>query len=199
MGTRSDESSDPTGTAIRDLLNEWDFIGVVGSAADGGPLDEYDCLIEPVLERLAHDRADLGSFLRHELDQHFGLDPRQHAEGIDRFVAKVVRSCGCAVVERPPAPARRHGSGSAHRFPTERSERRPSTALVRRSWVIRRPACAPEARSATERVTRVPDSQGELRPDDLHAEVDHRRWLQVSDVTEVERIVVLAVGHVPQH
>lgn len=60
--------------ALRDLLNAWDPIGVV---ADGGPQDEYDCLIAPMLDELAGgaEPAGLAAFLRHELDDHFGLSP----------------------------------------------------------------------------------------------------------------------------
>ncbi len=68
-------------TALRALLNAWDPIGVVAR----GPQDEYDCLIAPILDRLAAgDGADeIAAFLRLELDEHFGLNPEQDAAGID--------------------------------------------------------------------------------------------------------------------
>ncbi|WP_433277432.1 hypothetical protein ACQPZA_00650 [Pseudonocardia xinjiangensis] len=58
--------------ALRELLNAWDPIGVVGF---GGPEDEYDCLISPILDRLegGAGAAELEAFLRSELENHFGL------------------------------------------------------------------------------------------------------------------------------
>ncbi|MFG2332730.1 hypothetical protein ACGFMM_24290 [Streptomyces sp. NPDC048604] len=57
---------------LRLLLNEWDPIGV----ADEVP-DEYDCMLAPVLKRLraGADEAELGEFLRHHVEDHFGLTP----------------------------------------------------------------------------------------------------------------------------
>jgi ACT domain-containing protein len=55
---------------LRDLLNDWDPIGVGGEVHD-----EYDCLIPKLLTRL-DDGADtkaIGAFLRAELVDHFGL------------------------------------------------------------------------------------------------------------------------------
>lgn len=65
---------DPARSAVRDVLNAWDPIGVI---EDGVPADEYDCLIAPVLQRLAAgaDAAGIAAFLRSELAGHFGLDP----------------------------------------------------------------------------------------------------------------------------
>jgi hypothetical protein len=55
---------------LRNLLNEWDPIGVASAVQD-----EYDCLIAPILSRLKHgaDRAEVSQFLLHELTDHFGL------------------------------------------------------------------------------------------------------------------------------
>ena len=57
---------------LRLLLNEWDPIGV----ADIVP-DEYDCMIAPLLSRLAGGggRSEMSEFLWYELEDHFGLDP----------------------------------------------------------------------------------------------------------------------------
>ncbi|MEU0588436.1 hypothetical protein [Streptomyces sp. NPDC006132] len=57
---------------LRRLLNEWDPIGVADDARD-----EYDCMLAPLLQRLCSgaDRTEIGEFLRHELEDHFGLDP----------------------------------------------------------------------------------------------------------------------------
>ncbi len=56
---------------LRHLLNEWDPIGVVDDVQD-----EYDCMLAPLLKRLRSgaDRSEIGEFLRHELEDHFGLD-----------------------------------------------------------------------------------------------------------------------------
>jgi hypothetical protein len=57
---------------LRHLLNEWDPIGVADVAQD-----EYDCMLAPLLQRLrgGADQTEIGEFLRHELEDHFGLDP----------------------------------------------------------------------------------------------------------------------------
>lgn len=59
---------------LQRLLNEWDPIGVRPDL--GGPDEEYSCLYSPLLERLASgaDVAQIASFLRTELEGHFGLD-----------------------------------------------------------------------------------------------------------------------------
>ncbi|MCX5264665.1 hypothetical protein [Streptomyces sp. NBC_00199] len=57
---------------LRRLLNEWDPIGVADDVQD-----EYDCMLAPLLQRLRSGagRTEIGEFLRHELEDHFGLDP----------------------------------------------------------------------------------------------------------------------------
>lgn len=76
------DSADRPVAALREILNRWDPIGVVGA---DGPQDEYDCLIAPVLEHLGRGAtpADLAAFLRHELVDHFGLDPGNHDANIE--------------------------------------------------------------------------------------------------------------------
>lgn len=75
--------------ALRALLNSWDPIGVI---EHGAPLDEYDCMIAPVLDLLdAGAGADgIARFLRSELGEHFGLDPEHHAAGIALVSSRVV-------------------------------------------------------------------------------------------------------------
>lgn len=74
--------------ALRDLLNDWDPIGVVSWGID----DEYDCLLPLIVARL--DRGDgvdeLTRFLRAELEDHFGLDVPPQDERIDRFARRAV-------------------------------------------------------------------------------------------------------------
>ncbi|MFJ9209650.1 hypothetical protein CU044_2003 [Streptomyces sp. L-9-10] len=57
---------------LRHLLNEWDPIGVADDVQD-----EYDCMLAPLLQRLRSgaNRTEIGEFPRHELEDHFGLDP----------------------------------------------------------------------------------------------------------------------------
>ena len=64
----------------------------IPSASSLGPQDEYDCLIAPILDRLAAgDGADeIAAFLRRELDEHFGLDPDRHAAGIENVALEAV-------------------------------------------------------------------------------------------------------------
>lgn len=64
--------TDVTENGLRHLLNEWDPIGVADTVQD-----EYDCMLVPLLQRLrgGADQAEIGEFLRHELEDHFGLTP----------------------------------------------------------------------------------------------------------------------------
>ncbi|WP_051723202.1 hypothetical protein [Streptomyces albus] len=58
---------------LRQLLNEWDPIGVADEVRD-----EYDCMLAPLLQRLRSGagQAEIREFLRRELEDHFGLNPR---------------------------------------------------------------------------------------------------------------------------
>ena len=65
---------------LRELLNEWDPIGVFDLAdVDQGswPVDEYDCIREPLISHLLRgdNRSEIAEFLRNELTSHFGLEP----------------------------------------------------------------------------------------------------------------------------
>ncbi|MFD9292804.1 hypothetical protein ACFWBV_31990 [Streptomyces sp. NPDC060030] len=57
---------------LRHLLNEWDPIGVADEVQD-----EYDCMLAPMLQRLrgGANETEISEFLRHEVAEHFGLDP----------------------------------------------------------------------------------------------------------------------------
>jgi hypothetical protein len=70
-----DSLADLTGE-LRYLLNRWDPIGICDEALDFPP-DEYDCLIGPILTRLARgdSRAAFSEYLWFEIENHFGLDP----------------------------------------------------------------------------------------------------------------------------
>ena len=71
---------------LRQLVWQWDPIGV----ADVAPDDEYDCLVSSLLSRLAAgaDRRKIRDFLWHELEHHFGLDPRW--QGVDAVADRLV-------------------------------------------------------------------------------------------------------------
>ena len=58
---------------LRRMLNEWDFIGVREFSTHD---DEYDCLLGPLLARLASGADDeaVARFLHNEIETHFGLD-----------------------------------------------------------------------------------------------------------------------------
>ncbi|MFI0965433.1 hypothetical protein ACH4S8_29155 [Streptomyces sp. NPDC021080] len=64
--------TDVTDNGLRHLLNEWDPIGVADAVQD-----EYGCMLVPLLQWLrgGADQAEIGEFLRHELEDHFGLTP----------------------------------------------------------------------------------------------------------------------------
>ncbi|MEV2245477.1 hypothetical protein [Streptomyces sp. NPDC049970] len=64
--------TDVTEHGLRQLLHEWDPIGVADDVHD-----EYDCMLAPLLQQLRDgaDQAEIGDYLRHELEDHIGLDP----------------------------------------------------------------------------------------------------------------------------
>jgi hypothetical protein len=57
---------------LRQLLNEWDFIGVFDPDTN---TDEYDCMISPLLGLLAvgEDPDAVQQFLESEIADHFGM------------------------------------------------------------------------------------------------------------------------------
>jgi hypothetical protein len=57
---------------LRDLLNEWDFIGVFDPVIN---TDEYDCMIPPLMKKLAAGAGtdDIARFLDGEVAGHFGM------------------------------------------------------------------------------------------------------------------------------
>lgn len=61
---------------LRYLLNRWDPVGIYDEETDVPP-DEYDCLIGPILTRLARgdNKANFSEYLWNEIENHFGLDP----------------------------------------------------------------------------------------------------------------------------
>lgn len=74
--------------AVRELLDEWDFLGVVPH----GILDEYDCLVGPIAGRLWHGAGshELDAFLATELAQHFGAGGMAGGPEMDQLVTKVL-------------------------------------------------------------------------------------------------------------
>jgi hypothetical protein len=88
-GTGGPDRSADLQNEMRYLLNRWDPIGIYDADLDFPP-DEYDCLISPILSRLAHrdSRASLSEYLWHEIEDHFGLDPVQC--GTDRFADRLL-------------------------------------------------------------------------------------------------------------
>jgi hypothetical protein len=73
---------------LRDLLYEWDPIGV--SQEPDWPGDEYDELIEPLHERLAAGATagELAVLLERHVADHIGLEPDVDRE--ERFAARLV-------------------------------------------------------------------------------------------------------------
>jgi hypothetical protein len=59
---------------LLNILNEWDPIGVLPGA--GGPQDEYECLVWPIISLLQKDagEGELMNFLDRYLTDHMGLD-----------------------------------------------------------------------------------------------------------------------------
>jgi len=65
-------SAEQQTAGLRRLLNAWDFIGVHDPRTN---VDEYDCLIAPLLTRLTNGAgaADLSEYLTAEIRGHFGM------------------------------------------------------------------------------------------------------------------------------
>jgi hypothetical protein len=59
---------------LRNLLNEWDFIGVFDPDTN---VDEYDCMLSPLLAKLAGgaDGNEIRAYLDAEIRGHFGMSP----------------------------------------------------------------------------------------------------------------------------
>jgi hypothetical protein len=69
---------EPEARELRDLLNEWDPIGVYRDPANSpNDLDEYDDLNGPVMSRLRQGSGaqEIGDFLLTELRSRYGIDP----------------------------------------------------------------------------------------------------------------------------
>ena len=66
---------------LRDLLNDWDFIGVFDPENN---VDEYDCMIEPLLRKLTSGAGsgDIKHFLDAEITGHFGMSIGQVETGL---------------------------------------------------------------------------------------------------------------------
>ncbi len=60
---------------LRDILNEWDVLGVIGAQDDGGPFDEYDDLNHWILSALhkGTDDEEVKAMLKKSLREHYGL------------------------------------------------------------------------------------------------------------------------------
>lgn len=71
---------------LRDLLNKWDFIGVMDDP--NWPRDEYECLIDPLMNRLESGQTvpELTQFLEDNLRDHFGM---HRIETLDDFAKRV--------------------------------------------------------------------------------------------------------------
>ena len=79
-----------TQASLRTLLNRWDPLGVVGAQGDGGPFDEYDCIVGPLISLLLGGAGgqEVDAYLAAELEDHFGLGPRRvPADVVDQIVA----------------------------------------------------------------------------------------------------------------
>jgi hypothetical protein len=70
---------------LRDLVNEWDPIGLIEL---GAPRDEYDCLVGPILRHLEANNSvhEIAAFLDRQMVDHFGVSG---VTGSQTFAAKV--------------------------------------------------------------------------------------------------------------
>jgi hypothetical protein len=60
---------------LREVLNEWDPIGIYGIEDPAPHMDEYDGIRDSLISRLVSGTtpAEITAFLREELRDHFGL------------------------------------------------------------------------------------------------------------------------------
>jgi hypothetical protein len=74
---------------LRELLNEWDPIGVMGEP--NWPRTEYDSLIEPLRERLdaGTSEGELEIYLEEYVRDHIGVEPDVDRES--RLATRLVR------------------------------------------------------------------------------------------------------------
>lgn len=73
---------------LTDILNSWDPIGVL--PYKGGPKDEYECFITPILTVLQrdHNKEDLIKAVDIYLVEHFGLPER--STRVDAAAEKII-------------------------------------------------------------------------------------------------------------
>jgi hypothetical protein len=85
---RSRVNAVPEWRRLQRLVNEWDPIGVEPEM--GGPEDEYDCMLGPLLALLSGGAGEreVGAFLRTQLSGHFGLNP-DHSQP-ERFAKRAL-------------------------------------------------------------------------------------------------------------
>lgn len=78
MARLSKQESRQRWSEIREILWEWDPIGVSGLS--DWSRDEYDCLAGPLLRMLERDASaeEVAHCLRQEIEEHFGLDPQHY-------------------------------------------------------------------------------------------------------------------------
>jgi hypothetical protein len=72
--------------AVREELAEWDFLGTVSS---GGPRDEYECLVWPIIRHIQQGAAPdaAAEWLVGEIQDHFTVNvPRPSAAAFLRRV-----------------------------------------------------------------------------------------------------------------
>jgi hypothetical protein len=71
---------------LRDIVNEWDPVDLI---ADGAPVEEYDCLVGPVLRRLEeHQPASaIAEYLMEAFGDHFGVPLRDPGNCAQRAIA----------------------------------------------------------------------------------------------------------------
>jgi hypothetical protein len=64
---------------LRDAVNNWDPVGLIAS---GAPVDEYECLVGPLMRMLeaGSGSEQIASYLNQDVPNHFGVSKPKGAQ-----------------------------------------------------------------------------------------------------------------------
>jgi hypothetical protein len=82
----SKEHSRKRWNGLRDAVNEWDSVGLIEL---GAPVDEYECLVGPLMRMLEKNICpeEIAGYLTQHVPDHFGVSP---PDGAQEFSEEIV-------------------------------------------------------------------------------------------------------------